>query len=77
MNLWETALHSMDVVKYNSRNAYIDLSLRSSKRVAADGKKEVKIDCSSKIFYLVNGQKIYNAEEQYSSKTYTIKPGTT
>ena len=75
MNIWETTMHSMDVINHNSRNAYIELMVRSSNRVTASGNKEVKIDCSSKIFKVINGQKIYSQEEQYSSKTYTIKQG--
>ena len=65
----------MDVINYCSRNTFVELTLRSEKRVTIEGNKDVKIDCSSRMFKVQNGQKIWSPEVQYSSKIYRIKDG--
>ena len=73
--LWEKTLQSNDVIKYNAHNTYIEISLKSSKRVTNGGQTEVKIDCWTKSFQNINNQKIYKAEEEYTSNIYIIKEG--
>ena len=75
LNNWNTVMQSTDVIKFNSRNTFIQLFVMSSKRVGHDGKKDVKIYCSSRHFKIIQGQKIFSTEEQQTSKIYNINPG--
>ena len=75
MNHFSQVMQSTDVINFNSKNIFVEISVTSSKRVTDDGNQIVKVDCSSRLFRIINGQRIFGIEEQRSSKIYFIKTG--
>ena len=71
MNHWKTILQSTDIHKYNSKNIYIEIILKSSKHVKDGGQAEVKIDCWTKLFKIVNNQRLYSPQEEFTSNIYS------
>ena len=69
---WKITVQSTDIHKYNSTNLYIEMHLKSSKQTTARGATKLKIDCWTKLFKIINNQRIYNAEEEFSSNIYDI-----
>lgn len=75
MDIWKTTTQTNDVVNYNARNTYIEISLKSSKKASNTGHTDVKLDCWTRVFKIINHQRIYKPEEDFKSNTYEIDEG--
>ena len=91
MEVWKTTLQSHDVVKYNSRNSYIEVSKLTlnfmklinklfkvslkASKKSNVGNTDMRIDCIVRLFKLVNNRRIYSTEEECTSSICTINDG--
>ena len=76
-NNWNTILQSTDIHRYNSRNSYVEIHLKTSKHVTDGGQIKLKVECWTKLFKIINHQRIYNDEEELTSNIYNIPIGNT
>lgn len=75
MDVWDTKVLTKEVVKFNARNTYIEVFLRCSKKISVRGETEVKVECTTKTFQLINNIKVYKNEENFTVNTYQIEGG--
>ena len=74
---WKTITQSSDSHKFNARNTFLEINLKSSKAAMPLGETLVKIDCWTRTFKMVNNQRIFTADEEYISNIFTIERGKT
>ena len=75
MDIWEIKAQTNDVVQFNSKKTYIDVSLKVSKKVDIRGQAEVKVECMTRAFQLINNNRIYKPEENFAVHTFHIIGG--
>ena len=75
MDEWKITSQSHDVIKYKSRNTYIDVSLTTKKKQSKAGETDFKVEYLTRLFKIINNQKVYSAEEAYSTSISNIKDG--
>ena len=75
MDIWNTKAQTNDVVKFNAKNTYIDVSLKVSKKVDIRGQVEVKVECMSRAFQMINNNRVYKPEENFAVNTFQIIGG--
>ena len=75
MDIWETKVQANDVVKFNSKNTYINVFLKVSKKVGIRGHDEVKVECMTRAFQLINNDRVYKPEESFAVNTFQIING--
>ena len=75
MDVWDTKVLTKEVVKFNARNTYIEVFLRCSKKISVRGQTEVKVECTTKTFQMINNNKMYKNEESFTVNTYQIEGG--
>ena len=74
-NAWKTITQSRDTIKFNSRNACLDIHLLAARQDLPQGKSDVRIFFWTRPFKEVNNQRIFTAEEEVVSNIYTIQRG--
>ena len=74
-NAWKTITQSSDTIKFNSRNAYLEMHLLSARQDLPQGHSDVRIFFWTRPFKEVNNQRIFTAEEEVVSNIYTIQRG--
>ena len=91
MDVWNTTTQSVDIIKYNSRNTYIEVglffmsifeqliskkvNLQTSKKNEDNGETSVKVLCLVQEFRIIGQVKIYNPEEESTSTIITLQNG--
>ena len=75
MDDWDTKVLTKEVVKFNAHNTYIEVFLKCSKKISVRGQTEVKVECMTKTFQMINNNKVYKNEENFSVNTYQIEGG--
>ena len=75
MDMWKTTLISSDIVSFNAKNTFIEISLKAAKTETEDGQVEVKIHCHTQSFQIINNNKAYLNDETHTSNIFSIKNG--